>query len=24
VATVLIAGGCFYFAQLHDYDDEEG
>ena len=24
VATVLIAGGCFYFARLHDYDDEEG
>jgi hypothetical protein len=24
VATVLIAGACFYFARLHDYDDEAG
>ena len=24
VAAALIAGGCFYFARLHDYDDEHG
>jgi hypothetical protein len=24
VASALIAGGCFYFARLHDYDDENG
>jgi len=24
VAAALIAGGCFYFARLHDYDDENG
>jgi hypothetical protein len=22
VAAALIAGGCFYFARLHDYNDE--
>ena len=22
VAAVLVAGGCFYFARLWDYDDE--
>ena len=23
VATVLIASGCFYFARLHDYEEED-
>jgi flagellar basal body-associated protein FliL len=22
VAAILVASGCFYFARLHDYDDE--
>jgi hypothetical protein len=24
VAAALVAGGCFYFARLSDYDDETG